>query len=82
MYRFFFVKCVRVLMSNYVITKCSYDKAKELGQVIKERKNKNKKIDVYKDKIFIASIGSSDYMYYPNYVIVYNKTYADVKRSS
>ena len=57
-------------MSNYIITKYSFDKAKELNLTIKVSKNPLKKIDVYKDNIFLHSIGDSRYQDYPNYCIV------------
>ena len=43
-------------MSNYIITNYSYDKAKQLNLIIKQSKNKNKKIDVYDiDDNFLAT---------------------------
>jgi hypothetical protein len=45
----------------YVITKYSLDKAKRLGVEIVPSSVKNKKIDVYKDGIKVASIGDSRY---------------------
>ena len=62
-------------MSNYVITKYSYDRAKKVGLLIKQSKNPLKKIDVYKN-----SIGDSLYMDYPNYMITFNLQYADERR--
>ena len=67
-------------MSNYVITKYSFDKARELGLSIKVSKNKMKKIDVYKDNIFLGNIGDSRYNDYPHYCIIYNKEYADKRK--
>ena len=68
-------------MSNYNITNYSYDKAKQLNLIIKQSKNKNKKIDVYNiDNIFLHSIGDILYNDYPNYCIVYNKKYADERK--
>ena len=67
-------------MSNYVITQYSFDKARELGLSIKISKNKLKKIDVYKDNIFLNSIGDSRYNDYPHYCIIYNKDYADKRK--
>ena len=68
-------------MSDYKITKYSFDKAKELNLTIKVSKNKLKKIDVYKDNgVFLASIGDSRYNDYPNYCIIYNKEYADKRK--
>ena len=68
-------------MSNYKITKYTYDKAKELGLTVKVSKFPLKKLDVYKDNIYIASIGQSLYNDYPNYIITYNKEYADKRRN-
>jgi hypothetical protein len=45
----------------YVITKYSFDKAKRLGVEIVPSSVKNKKIDVFKDSIKVASIGDSRY---------------------
>ena len=55
-------------MNNYMITQYSYNKAKELGLVIKVSEYPLKKIDVYKDNIFLASIGSSEHMDYLHYI--------------
>jgi hypothetical protein len=46
---------------TYTITKYSFDKAKRLGVEIVPSSVKNKKIDVYKDGIKVASIGDSRY---------------------
>ena len=48
----------------YVITKYSFDKAKRLGVEIVPSTVKNKKIDVFKDGIKVASIGDSRYSDY------------------
>jgi len=45
----------------YVITKYSFDKAKRLGVKIVPSTVKNKKIDVYKNGIKVASIGDNRY---------------------
>jgi hypothetical protein len=45
----------------YVITKYSLDKAKRLGVEIVPSTVKNKKIDVFKDGIKVASIGDIRY---------------------
>ena len=68
-------------MSNYNITNYSYDKAKQLNLIIKQSKNKNKKIDVYTiNNIFLHSIGDIKYNDYPSYLSTYNKQYADERR--
>ena len=67
-------------MSNYIVTTYTYDKAKQLGLTVKVSKNKSKKIDVYKDNVYINSIGDSMYQDYPHYIITYNKEYADKRK--
>ena len=67
-------------MSNYKITKYTYDKSKLLNLTIKVSTNPLKKIDVYKDNIFLNSIGDSRYNDYPTYIIIYNKEYADKRK--
>jgi len=52
----------------YEITNYSKAKAKQLGVKIKPSKNKNKKIDVFKNDTFVASIGGAGYKDYPTYV--------------
>ena len=70
-------------MSNYIITQYSYDKAKQLNLIIKQSKNKGKKIDVYTiNNEFIHSIGDIRYNDYPSYLSTstYNKQYADERK--
>ena len=52
----------------YHITEYSYKQAKILGVQIKPSTNKNKKIDVFKNNVKVASIGSINYKDYPNYL--------------
>jgi len=52
----------------YKIKKYSYDQAKKLNVVIKPSKFKNKKIDVYKNDVFICSIGDLRYNDYGGYL--------------
>jgi hypothetical protein len=52
----------------YEITNHSKTQAKKLGVEIKPSKNKNKKIDVYKNNNFITSIGASGYKDYGTYI--------------
>ena len=68
-------------MSNYKITKHTYDKAKELGLTVKVSTNPLKKIDVYKNNIYLANIGDIRYTDYPNYIIIFNKEYANKRRN-
>ena len=50
----------------YHITEYSYQKAKQMGLEIFPSKRKNKKIDVFKDGKYLASIGDNRYMDYPS----------------
>ena len=65
----------------YEITQYSYDRAKQLGVIIKPSSNKNKKIDVF-DKAGnkIASIGANGMNDYPTYIKSRGKEYADKRR--
>ena len=65
----------------YNITDYSYNKAKELGVIIKPSTKKYKKIDVFDNKgIYMLSIGDDRYNDYPTYLIERGKEYADVRR--
>ncbi len=64
----------------YKIKDYSFKKAKEEGVVIKPSKKKNKKIDVYKNNKYIASIGDDRYKDYPTYILEKGKDYADSRR--
>ena len=50
----------------YQITEYSYKKAKDLGVTIYPSKRKYKKIDVFKDGKYLASIGDNRYMDFPS----------------
>lgn len=52
----------------YQPTRYSYLKAKLLGVKIYPSENPNKKLDVYKKGIKMASIGDINYLDYPNFV--------------
>ena len=52
----------------YNIKKYSFDQAKKLGVNIKPSKHKNKKIDVYKDDVYLFSIGDIRYNDFPTYL--------------
>lgn len=64
----------------YEITNYSKAKARQLGVQIKPSKNKNKKIDVFKNDTKIASIGALGMSDYPNYLKAKGKAYADERR--
>ena len=63
----------------YKIKKYSFDQAKLLNVEIKPSTRKNKKIDVYKDNIFICSIGDIKYSDYPSYLEI-NKDLAEKRK--
>lgn len=52
----------------YKATRYSYLKAKLLGVTIKPSENPNKKLDVFKKGVKIASIGDPMYLDYSNFV--------------
>ena len=52
----------------YKIKKYSFDQAKKLNVEIRPSKHKNKKIDVYKDNLFLFSIGDIRYNDFPTYL--------------
>ncbi len=67
---------------SYSITKYTKDKAKALGVQVKKSTNKKKKIDVFKDKKKIASIGSVGYGDYPTFMKTKGKEFADKRRAA
>ena len=66
---------------TYHITNYSYSKAKILYLHIQTFKYKNKKIEIYKNNIFICSIGDKRYSDYPTYLSTHNLEYANKRRS-
>lgn len=64
----------------YEITERTKRNAKQLNLEVKPSKELNKKIDVYKAGIKIASVGDDRYFDYPNYIKSKGKVYADKRR--
>jgi hypothetical protein len=64
----------------YNITNYTKQKAAELGLVVTPSKNKNKKIDVYKNNVKIASVGALGYADYPTYIKTDGLEYANERR--
>jgi hypothetical protein len=64
----------------YEIKDYSFEQAKKLGVDIKPSKNKNKKIDVFKNNKLIASIGDKRYSDFPNYIEDKGKAYAEERK--
>jgi hypothetical protein len=65
---------------TYRILKRSYDNAKKLGVDIKVAKNKDKKLDVFKNGKKISTIGDSNYLDYPSYIQQKGIDYANVRK--
>ena len=65
---------------SYKITNYSYSKAKRLNVDIKPSKTKGKKIDVFKNDNFIASIGAIGYNDYPTYIKENGVEYANKRK--
>jgi hypothetical protein len=65
---------------SYDIKDYSFKQAAKLGVDIKPSKKKNKKIDVIKDNLVIASIGDKRYSDYPSYLEDKGKKYAEERR--
>ena len=64
----------------YQITEYSYRKAKDLGVTIYPSKRKYKKIDVFKNGKYLASIGDNRYMDFPSILAKYGQEIADKHR--
>jgi hypothetical protein len=64
----------------YKITEYSKDQAKKLGVDIKPSTNSKKKIDVFRGKEKIATIGATGYKDYPTYIQEKGQAYADERR--
>jgi len=64
----------------YEITNYTKQKAKELGVIVVPSKNPKKKIDVFKDREKIASIGALGMGDYPTYKKQKGAKYADERR--
>ena len=64
----------------YSIKKYTRDQAAKLGVVVKPSTNHDKKIDVFKDDVKVASCGANGYNDYPTYVQTKGKEYADERR--
>ena len=68
-------------MSSYEIKKYSYNQAKRLGVTIKPSMNSKKKIDVFKDDVFLFSLGDINYKGdYATYLETQGEEYANKRR--
>ena len=64
----------------YQITQYTKDQAKKLNVIVKPSTRKNKKIDVIKNNVVIASIGAIGYSDYPTYIKSHGLEYANNRR--
>ena len=64
----------------YFITTYTRQQAKKLGVSVKQSSNKDKKIDVIKNKVVIASVGATGYSDYPTYIRTHGLEYANKRR--
>ena len=65
---------------KYIIQPYTKKQALKMGLIVKPSIKPNKKIDVYKDNILIASIGAKGYYDYPTYIKDYGIEYAEKRR--
>jgi hypothetical protein len=64
----------------YKITLYTRRKAKELGVTVKPSHDPKKKIDIFRDGVFITSVGATGYKDYPTYIKEMGKPFADERR--
>jgi hypothetical protein len=64
----------------YQITDYTKDKAKQAGLTVKVSKRKGKKIDVYQDGDYLASVGGEGYSDYPHYIQSHGLKFAEERR--
>jgi hypothetical protein len=64
----------------YRITDYTKKKAKEIGVEVKPSTNPKKKIDIFKDGIFIHSVGFFGMKDFPTYIREKGQAYADKRR--
>ena len=68
-------------MVHYEIKQYTFDQARKHGYEVTVSKNKEKKLDIYKDNVKIGSIGNSQYKDYPTYIEEKGLTFANVRRA-
>ena len=64
----------------YSIKTYTREQATKIGVVVKPSTNYDKKIDVFKDGVKVASCGASGYNDYPTFIQTKGKEYADERR--
>lgn len=65
---------------QYKILPYTFAQAKKIGVKVQPSKRKNKKIDVYKDGLIVASVGDSKYLDYPYYRKYFGEYVANIRR--
>ena len=65
---------------SYTIDPQAFKNAERIGVEIKKATQKNKKLDVFKDGIKVATIGDTRYMDYRSYIKRDGKAFADERR--
>ena len=64
----------------YQISNYTKDQAKKLNVIVKPSTKKDKKIDVIKNNVVIASIGAKGYADYPTYIKSHGLDYANNRK--
>jgi hypothetical protein len=64
----------------YQITNYTKRQAKKLNVDVKPSTRKNKKLDLYKNGVYIGSVGDSRYSDYPTYIKTHGINYANERR--
>lgn len=65
---------------KYQITDYTKRRAKEIGVEVSHSDKKDKKIDVFRDGVYLKSIGQKGKMDYPTWIKERGKEYADERR--
>lgn len=65
---------------SYIITDYTKNKAKEIGVEVRPSKNPKKKVDVYRNDVFLHSIGAVSYKDFPTFTKEKGREFADERR--
>lgn len=66
--------------AEYKVTEYTRQQARKYGVTVKAATDGVHKIDVYRNKEWIASVGGFNYSDYPTYMKTHGKEYADGRR--
>ena len=64
----------------YLIKPHTQERARAVGLEVRPSSKRGKKIDVYKDGLYIDSVGATGYKDYPTYLATEGKEVADERR--